>query len=468
MKKRVAIVSSYNEECGAAYYSSRLLKHLGAAGYEVEVKRLPVSLLRLNAPSFVRQKGDKEIEKIAREIAEFDAVFLQFEPGLYGSRAATSYRRVLRLLKAAKCAVITVHGFDRRMATRTVGNVVRNLSRIRPLAAVMGVVEGGLDPIIESFWNYVRRSPHVKVMAFNRGDEVILQRFFDLPQITNYPICYFAQDEVQEIRASLDRDRFLAQYGLDPARKYFAVCGFFAPYKGHLAAMKALEFLPEDWSLVVVGGEHPQALEADRDIGTYVRQLLTFPLAVDRQANVDSDVEIERGLYLPANDSARSNLTSLWGKSIVRSDELYRRELRNKLFKHSEFKYFFPSTEIKHRIHYLGQASDEDMPRFYAMLDYAVHPYMRTKEGQSGSGPATFALEFGSRALFSNAPVFREMNQYFEGAMQFFNIGNFMELADQLQRFKSFEPGLAAKREAALKIYNPKGMVEAYRRLIEA
>ena len=108
------------------------------------------------------------------------------------------------------------------------------------------------------------------------------------------------------------------------------------------------------------------------------------------------------------------------------------------------------------------------MPRFYAMLDYVVHPYMRTPEGQSGSGPATFAIEFGSRALFSNAPVFREMGQYFDGAMQYFNIGNFMELADQLQRFESFEPALAAKREAALKVYNPKGMIDAYRRLIEA
>ncbi len=128
----------------------------------------------------------------------------------------------------------------------------------------------------------------------------------------------------------------------------------------------------------------------------------------------------------------------------MRTDHLYKREIREKLYERSEFKYFFPTTDIKHRIHYLGQAADEDMPRFYAMLDYMVHPYMKTAEGQSGSGPATFAIEFGSRALFSNAPVFREMGQYFEGAMQFFNIGNFMELADQLQRFDSFEPALAA------------------------
>src|SRR5882757_1856635 len=261
-KKRIAIVSSYNEECGAAYYSSRLLKHLLADGnYEVEVKRLPVSLLRLNTPSFVRRKGDQEIERIAREIAEFDIVLLQFEPGLYGTRTGTSYRRVRRLLQAAKCAVITIHGFDRQMSSRSFGIFSAHMKRLRPDAAIMSLIEGGADPTILSFWKYVRRSPHVKVMTFNRGDQIVLQRFFDLPQTANYPICYFDQEEVGQVRASLERERFLTQYGLDPKRKYFAVCGFFSPYKGHLTAMRALEFLPDDWSLVIVGGEHPHALE---------------------------------------------------------------------------------------------------------------------------------------------------------------------------------------------------------------
>ncbi len=283
----------------------------------------------------------------------------------------------------------------------------------------------------------------------------------------------------------MNREKFLAQYGLDPKYKYFAICGFFAPYKGHLTAMRALECLPEDWRLVVVGGEHPHSLEADRDIGRYVGQLLSFPLAIDRPPDgslaienlphrwLDKDEEesLPRRLFNNDEDESLSRrlLNGRWAPTgaVVRGDQVYQRELRHKVFKHSEFKYFLPTVDIKHRIHYLGQASDEDMPRFYAMLDYVVHPYMRTKEGQSGSGPATFAVEFGSRALFSNAPVFREMGQYFEGAMQFFNIGNFMELAGQLQRFKSFEPALACKREAALKVYNPKGMVDAYRRLIE-
>jgi hypothetical protein len=112
--KKLAIISSYNEECGAAFYSSRLKIHLESAGFSVDVKRLPVAFLRIAVPSAMRRKGDAEIRRIALEIAEYDAVLLQFEPGLYGSSTNIAYRRVKHLLKAAKKAVITVHGYDRR------------------------------------------------------------------------------------------------------------------------------------------------------------------------------------------------------------------------------------------------------------------------------------------------------------------------------------------------------------------
>ena len=108
------------------------------------------------------------------------------------------------------------------------------------------------------------------------------------------------------------------------------------------------------------------------------------------------------------------------------------------------------------------------MAKLYTAIDYAVHPYIKTASGQSGSGPATMAIEFGSRALFSNVPVFREMNLYFEGAMAFFNVGNFIELAKSLERYDNFERDLAAHRMEALGTYNPAGMVEAYRQLFDA
>ncbi len=52
--------------------------------------------------------------------------------------------------------------------------------------------------------------------------------------------------------------------------------------------------------------------------------------------------------------------------------------------------------------------------------------------------------------------------------MAFFNIGNFVELAEALQRFHLVEEQLMTGRERALKSYNPVGMVEKYRSLLES
>ena len=138
-------------------------------------------------------------------------------------------------------------------------------------------------------------------------------------------------------------------------------------------------------------------------------------------------------------------------------------QLQGQVFTNSEFKYFFPEQSLRERVKFVGQVSDAAMPQFYCGLDYVAHPYMRTRSGQSGSGPATMAVELGSRALFSNAPVFREMERYFEDAMQFFNIGNFVELAEGMQRLDNFWPVLSQNRARALEKFNPAGMVDLYR-----
>jgi glycosyltransferase involved in cell wall biosynthesis len=451
--KRLAIVSSYNEECGAAFYSSRLKKHFEASGYEVTVKRLPVSLLRVSSPVGIRRKGDLEIARIANEVADYDAVCLQFEPGLYGTTPKSSYRRVRQILAKAKQAIITVHGFDRHAsATSAIMGVYQALT-FHPRAAWHEFKNLRISSEVEKFWIYVRKAQHVKVLTFCKADQVLLQRHFDLPRVDNYPITYFDQGEVESIRSSVDRQKFLKQFGLDPRKKYFAVCGFLSRYKGHFTAMKALEFLPDDWNLVVLGGEHPHGIEADKDIGGYVQQLLAFSTESEKSDPLG-------GMAAPSNSNTLS--------SLVFGSDRNRQDIRDELFKKSDFRYFLPKVELTNRIKFLGQVSDEEMPKFYAALDYVVHPYMKTKSGQSGSGPATMALEFGAKSLFTNVPVFREMNSYFTDSMHFFNVGNFIELAEALQRHDEIEGSLRKNREAALKIYNPVGMVEAYRTLMEA
>ena len=184
-----------------------------------------------------------------------------------------------------------------------------------------------------------------------------------------------------------------------------------------------------------------------------MRQLLAF------------SVESEDANSPKAALSVRSN--SALGDIFTRGDA-NRLDIKEQLFKSTDFKFFLPKEELRSRISYLGQVSDEAMPQFYAALDYVVHPYIKTRSGQSGSGPATLAIEFGARSLFTNVPVFREMSEYFKDAMAFFNVGNFIELSEALTRFDGIENEISVNRKKALATYNPAGMIDAYRNLIEA
>lgn len=445
--KRLVIVSSFDEQCGVAFYSSRLRLHLSAAGYEVTVKALPVTLLQLEGSLTVKLKADGAINQLARELRDYDVTLLQFEPGLYGSTARSAYRRIRRLLSQARRAVVTVHGLDRLTPLRW-------RERLAPLP---GLSQGHERSPLEErarfaarFWRYVAHSRHIRVITTCFADKLTLQRMFDVNDVEDYPITFYGQDEVAEISSGADRELILHRLGLDPRRTYVGIFGFLSWYKGHLTALKALEHLPQDWHVAIVGGEHPRAVEADRDVGVYLRQLLAFTFA----GQTDNSKE------LPLRARHRHN-SSVYP---FRKAELW--EVRRDLFAKSEFKHFFPERDISQRVHFVGQPSDAELIECYAAIDYAVHPYLKTKSGQSGSGIATLAMEFGARALFSNVPVFREMTRYFPGSMAFFGPGNFMELAQALQRYPAFADRLNANRESALRRYSPSGMVELYRRAI--
>lgn len=443
----LAIVSSYAEECGAAFYSSRLKKHLEEAGHKVDILRLPVSLLRQRRPSYVRTKGNAEVDRIAKEAKRYDAVLMQFEPGLYGSEGITSYDRAWRIASAARKVILTVHGFDRFASDFSTTQTLIDIAKLRVQNVARDYGEAMNRRASMRFWRKVKGAQHISVMTFCKADRTLLDRHFDLPRLDDFPITYFDQSEVNAARARYSRDDVLRRYGLDPAKKYFGVFGFFGRYKGFLTAMKALEHLPDDYHLAIVGGEHPQGLEAERDVGPYLQQMLAF-----------AQYEPPQDVPIAGVDVAKSVIASAAG---ARRDMLI-----DEVVEKSDLRYFLPTKPLKDRIHFLGQVADEEMPPLYVAMDYVVMPYIKTRSGQSGSGPATFAIEFGTKAIFSSAPVFREIGRYFEGSLHHFNVGNFVELAEAIQRYDNFASDIARNREKALARFNPKSMVAKYEEML--
>ncbi len=97
------------------------------------------------------------------------------------------------------------------MSSRSLTAFGSNMLNLRPGAAVMGLIEGALDPVYENFWNYVRKSPHVKVMTFKPRRPDPAAAFLQPGSDHELSDLLLRPGGGGEVRASLDRERFLAQ-----------------------------------------------------------------------------------------------------------------------------------------------------------------------------------------------------------------------------------------------------------------
>ena len=78
-----------------------------------------------------------------------------------------------------------------------------------------------------------------------------------------------------------------------------------------------------------------------------------------------------------------------------------------------------------------------------AICDAIVLPYLEV--GQSSSGPISQALELGCRILASRTRAFLEFAKYHPDRIEFFDIGNHLELAERLLSRRQFPARVATE-----------------------
>ena len=93
--------------------------------------------------------------------------------------------------------------------------------------------------------------------------------------------------------------------------------------------------------------------------------------------------------------------------------------------------------DLSRRIHFLGATSDQDFLSGMALCDTVVFPYLEV--GQSSSGPISQALELGCRVVASRTHTFLQLDRYHRGTMEFFDIGNHLELAARILARPQFD-----------------------------
>ncbi len=210
------------------------------------------------------------------------------------------------------------------------------------------------------------------------------------------------------MRKTASRDDFAGLAHLPKDAKILGIFGFLSKYKGIHTAIRALQLLPDDYHLAVFGGLHPQEIKKSSEIHPYIGTLL-------------AEIHVgETLIQSMRSDPGAGNISV----SLEGADP-------NALLQSPR--------DISARVHFLGAPSDDDLARAMAISDIAILPYFEV--GQSSSGPMSMALDMGAPIIAARNHAFLQFSQYHPGRLNFFEIGNHLELAQKIRAM----PGRSAQ-----------------------
>jgi glycosyltransferase involved in cell wall biosynthesis len=404
---RLAIISSYDEMCGIAGYT-RALEHQLRPHADVTVFDLDQYLLR-SPHRRIQRLADDHIAEIASRLPEFDSVNIQLEHGTLGRTPAQIVRRLSRLVKAAPAASITFHTMlgHEPLDWASVGHNLVN-GRIFDMFRVISSHsrDRRLGGRVYRLLRSRQRMQPITCIVHTLRDARLLRDVFRIRSVDHHPLSFIAADRAERLRALATRDQFPVLKTLPPDTKLIGSFGFLSPYKGFETAIRALHYLPEDHHLLIFGGIHPQTIKRTQPLDPYIQTLL-------------NEAHIGQNVLDKISENTRPQSLELGAASKELLDH------------HPE--------DMHRRVHFLGVHNDEGFMRAMAVCDVVVLPYLEV--GQSSSGPIAMALEMGCRVLASRTLAFLQFARYHPGEIEFFDIGNFAELAD-LIRSGTVAPGI--------------------------
>ncbi len=389
---RLAIVSTYDEMCGIAGYTRALEQQLRP---HADVTVFDLDQYWLRSPhARVQRLADRHIKEIAGRLRDFDSVNIQLEYGTLGRTPGQIMRRLRRLVTAAPAVSVTFHtilGHD-RLDWPAIGRSLMKgrIGRALEIALVFRRNKG-LAARTYGLLRSCQRIKPVHVIVHNRRDARLLHDVYAMRNVDHHPLSFVAADQAERIRSVATRGDFPVLNALPADAKLIGSFGFLSPYKGFETALRALQYLPDDHHLLIFGGIHPQTIKREQALDPYIQTLF-------------DESHIGRTVFDTIAGNASVHLDAA-------SKELFARHPR----------------DMHHRVHFMGVHDDENFMRAMALCDVVVLPYLEV--GQSSSGPIAMALNMGCRVLASRTLAFLQFARYHPGQIDFFDIGNYAELA---------------------------------------
>jgi glycosyltransferase involved in cell wall biosynthesis len=406
-KTKLLVVSSYRRPCGIAQYLEHLEIPLREqAFFDVEIAALPVDLLRANA-RHAQAVSRRVIEEIAKKAREADVVNIQLEPGLFGLTPKKIWERLDSVLGASRKVILTYH----TVPPTQVEYFDFTLSGLRRAVQI---------------WrsNYVFKRLYARILTKPKKFFHIVQTSreaknlemigFPKENIGHHPLAFLNQDQQLRFSEQREQNRKLIKSEYSISGKILGCFGFLSSYKGIEIAIRAMNYLPEDYHLLIVGGLHPEGIERGKAEQPYIKKLMA---------------EIEKEDY-------ESRLKSL----LAGGAETVTPRVGKK------------SEDLVSRIHFCGSPDNEEFNRIMSSCDAVLLPYAEV--GQTSSGPAAIALDMLLPTHCARTHCFRELDKYEPGILSFFEIGNYIELAEKIRLGDGEKPSRVKARSRYLEKNN--------------
>jgi glycosyltransferase involved in cell wall biosynthesis len=409
-RPRLAVISTYNTLCGIASYTRSLERQLNDI-FDITIFDLDQYLLRATHRR-VRRFADRHIRDICYQIGEFDAVNLQLEHGILGHSRRDIYRRFRWIVRASPRISVTFHtvfvteGFDYLACLKAI--VGLKFARAAALRSEYRRARLLSTRIARCLRNAQRFKP-VAVIVHTPRDHAHMKYVHGLHNVYDHPLAFLSEADADSIRHIASRRKFAVLDEVPNEAKLVGVFGFFGRYKGFETVVRALHHLPEPYHLLIFSSVHPNEIKSHRAIDPVLSSLFEAGF-------IDTSIA-ERIWRNPG----------VGGPAVSIAVDTAFRDL---LIDHPK--------DLSERIHFLGARTDGDFLEGMAICDAVVFPYLEV--GQSASGPISQSLELGCRIIASRTHTFLQFSRYHPQMIEFFDIGNHLELAARIAARAEFDP----------------------------
>ena len=346
------------------------------------------------------------IRDFCRRFKEFDCVNIQLEHGTLGRDKKDIVRRFEWIAKAAPALSVTFHTILPQNAL-DYNFIWSRLGRLRLISAGRFVAEhranNFMNHKIYSLLRKLSRSKPVSVIVHTRRDMRTMRFVNRIDRVYHHPLAFLTDADACKMRAESRRDQSPALANLPANATLIGVFGFMSEYKGFDTVVKAMHRLPDNYHLAFFGALHPNEIVKWKKSHPFIDKLLA-------EAYIDASIADSIG-----GKSISLNLDSSAIPALIDHP-------RN----------------IGHRLHFMGEQTDESFARGMALCDVVVLPYLEV--GQSSSGPMSLALEMGARIIAARNHAFMQFARYHPNSVEFFEIGNHVELAARIMAPAAFPP----------------------------